>query len=96
LKEHSVIFKSGEKLIVADKSNLSECSDITNSPILYGCRTGICSTCLVNVTAGLDNLSPATSDEQELLAIIAPDTSTARLACQFEVLGDIEIEYLGK
>lgn len=96
MSEYRVKFSTGTSLEVEAGSNLSECSDITNSPILYGCRTGICSTCLIDVTKGIENLTPPTDDEKELLSIIAPDKPNARLACQFQVNGDIELEYLGK
>jgi ferredoxin len=93
---HTIKFSNGQSIVAPDNSNLSECSDITNSPVLYGCRTGICSTCLVNITKGIETLAPPKEDEIELLGIIAPDKPNARLACQFKLTGDLEIEYIGK
>ena len=49
-----------------------------NSPILFGCRTGICGTCLVIVDG---ETSPPDADEQEVLKMLAPDQPQARLAC---------------
>ncbi|MBE9098334.1 2Fe-2S iron-sulfur cluster-binding protein [Vacuolonema iberomarrocanum] len=59
-----------------------------NSPILFGCRTGICGTCLVAATG--DMLS-ADADEQEVLDILAPHCPTVRLACQIHAIGDLTL-----
>jgi ferredoxin len=78
-------------------SILSEHLTIDNSPVLFGCRTGICGTCLVEVLSQ-DNgdLPEPAEDEKELLEIVAPDNAKARLACQIELCADITIRYLGK
>ncbi|MBD2338464.1 (2Fe-2S)-binding protein [Calothrix sp. FACHB-156] len=68
--------------------NLSEHLTIQNSPVLFGCRTGICGTCLVEV---IGEISPPRSDEQEMLDTLAPDNQKARLACQVELTNNIEI-----
>ena len=75
---------------------MSEHLTIENSPVLFGCRTGICGTCLVEVEEERNGqlLAPA-ADESELLEIIAPDLSRARLACQIELRADIKINYIG-
>ncbi len=74
---------------LAHGANLSEHLDASNSPLLFGCRTGICGTCLVRVKG---EVPEASDDERELLEVLAPDDPHARLACQLCVLGDIEIE----
>lgn len=61
---------------------------VQNSPILFGCRTGICGTCLVTVTG---ETPPPDTDEQELLEVLAPNCPNARLACQLDVTHDLEI-----
>jgi len=68
---------------------LAEVLTVRNSPILFGCRTGLCGTCLVRATG---EMGPPDEDEQELLAVLAPDGPTARLACQIDLTGDIAIE----
>src|SRR5262245_276521 len=77
-------------------SILSECLNLANSPLLFGCRTGICGTCLIEVEAQENGelISPSV-DEKELLELIAPDNPRARLACQIELCADIRIRYLG-
>ena len=77
-------------------SILSEHLTVENSPVLFGCRTGICGTCLIEVQEEINGrLADATDDERELLEIIAPDNPKARLACQIELCADIKIKYIG-
>jgi ferredoxin len=68
--------------------NLAEYLTIENSPILFGCRTGICGTCLVVVEG---DIPPASLEEKELLEILAPENPKARLACQIQLTNDIKI-----
>jgi ferredoxin len=78
-------------------SVLSEHLTIGNSPVLFGCRTGICGTCLIEVLSEENgNLLQPSDDEKELLDIVAPDNVKARLACQIELCADIRIHYIGK
>jgi ferredoxin len=65
---------------------LAEVLTVQNSPVLFGCRTGICGTCVVGVVG---NVAAASQDELEILALYASDNPTARLACQLSVRGDV-------
>ncbi|WP_448268265.1 2Fe-2S iron-sulfur cluster-binding protein [Nostoc sp. DSM 114159] len=71
--------------------SLSEHLTIQNSPVLFGCRTGICGTCLVEV---IGDISPPQPDEQEMLETLAPNNLHTRLACQLDVTGNVEIRRL--
>jgi ferredoxin len=73
---------------LAPHSPLSSYLTIQNSPVLFGCRTGICGTCLVKVTG---NIAPPNLAERELLEILAPGDRQARLACQIDLTSDLEI-----
>lgn len=75
-------------LRLPEGSKLCEELDINNSPLLFGCRTGICGTCLVRVEAG--EVPPADADEQEMLEVYAPN-SGLRLACQLSVRSDMRL-----
>jgi ferredoxin len=88
--------ESHQTVTLARGSILSEHLTIENSPVLFGCRTGICGTCLIEVEEERNGrlLAPA-EDESELLEIIAPDIARARLACQVELQADIKIKYIG-
>ncbi len=68
---------------------LSEHLTVHNSPVLFGCRTGICGTCIVRVKG---DISPPNDEEKEVLAIIADGHPEARLACQIDLISDIEID----
>ncbi|MEL6553718.1 MAG: 2Fe-2S iron-sulfur cluster-binding protein [Cyanobacteria bacterium J06621_11] len=75
--------------LAADQTEpLSTQLTLQNSPILFGCRTGICGTCLVLATGDIQ--SP-TAEEQEVLDILVPGCATARLACQLKPTGDISL-----
>lgn len=71
--------------------NLSEHLTIQNSPVLFGCRTGICGTCLVEV---IGNIPAAKPDELEMLDTLVPKVQNARLACQIDLTANIEISRL--
>jgi ferredoxin len=68
--------------------SLSEHLTIQNSPVLFGCRTGICGTCLVKV---IGDIPAALADEREMLDTVAPNVENARLACQINLTDDVEI-----
>ncbi|MFN6479393.1 2Fe-2S iron-sulfur cluster binding domain-containing protein [Nostoc sp. DedQUE07] len=68
--------------------NLSEHLTIQNSPVLFGCRTGICGICLVEI---IGNIPPPEADEQEMLEMLAANYPHARLACQVNITGNVEI-----
>jgi ferredoxin len=70
---------------------LSVSLTLQNSPILFGCRTGICGTCLVIATG---DMVPPDAAEQEVLEIFAPNCPTARLACQIKPLGSLSLTRL--
>lgn len=75
--------------ILLDKhSLLSQDLTVQNSPVLFGCCTGICGTCLVVVKG---NISSPNQEEQELLDILAPGNNQVRLACQLDLTSDLEI-----
>jgi ferredoxin len=71
--------------------NLSEHLTVQNSPVLFGCRTGICGTCLVSIKG---DIPPASEEEKEILEIFASLNHHARLACQIQLTNDIEISPL--
>ncbi|MCG8671697.1 MAG: (2Fe-2S)-binding protein [Pseudomonadales bacterium] len=92
-KEHVVSFfdPAYQPVSVEEDELLSEVLDATNSPLLFGCRTGICGTCVIEVEG---ELPPADDDEKELLEIYAPGNPNARLACQIELTSSIRVRPL--
>lgn len=67
---------------------LSHHLTLQNSPVLFGCRTGLCGTCLVKVTG---EIPPPGLEEQEMLDALAPGAVNVRLACQIDLTADIAI-----
>ncbi len=70
-------------------SQLSECLTVQNSPVLFGCRTGICGTCLIEVEG---DIPPPNAEELEILEIFAPGKKQVRLACQIKLTNNIKIK----
>lgn len=77
-------------------SDFRHCLDLANSPILFGCRTGLCGTCLVEVSRveGGDLPGPD-AEEREILDVFAPGNARARLACQLSACAHVSLRYLG-
>ena len=63
-----------------------------NSPVLFGCRAGLCGTCLVSVEVLSGRLAAPDAAEADALEVYAPGTPTARLACQIDLTADLAIE----
>jgi ferredoxin len=73
-------------------SRLLDHLTMENSPVLFGCRAGMCGTCLIRVEATGDGLlDPPATAEVELLDIIAPGEPRARLACQIVLTADVRV-----
>jgi len=73
-------------------ANLSEVLTIENSPLLFGCRTGICGTCISRVEVRAGELPPPAEDEKDVLELLCPNEPKARLACQIRLSADLTIE----
>jgi ferredoxin len=56
--------------------------------ITFGCRSGKCGICSVRVVSGAENMSPRTSNEERLFALLEETDPAVRLACQSRVHGD--------
>jgi ferredoxin len=77
-------------------SRLLDHLTIENSPVLFGCRAGMCGTCLIRVEpVGPATLDPPAPSEVELLDIIAPAEPRARLACQVVLTTDVRVAVTG-
>ena len=96
----TLIPKNSQEEIVFDLeegSELSKVLDAKNSPLLFGCRTGICGTCLVEVLEGDEKSRESSGDEKELLEILCDDQSKSyRLACQMTCNQNLKLKVLGK
>lgn len=93
MKQHRIKFPHTDyaPAILPAGANLAENLSIVNSPMLFGCRSGICGTCLVHIELGYERLIPPSDNEREALEIYAPDDPRARLACQVSLVADISL-----
>jgi ferredoxin len=84
IAEEDVLLRIGESLLDAD--------DRIGLPLEFGCRGGACGTCLIEIVAGIDNVSAKTAEEEALIPALVPDAdATMRLACQIAILGPVQI-----
>ena len=74
---------------------LSEVLDGDHSPVFFGCKSGNCGTCLVEIDEeSFSKLPPPNEEERETLATMAADLPRARLACQLVASFPIRLKYL--
>jgi ferredoxin len=78
-----------DAISVTEGTELANILTVNNSPVLFGCRSGICGTCLVEVEEVNGKLPPPNEVEQETLSLHAPDNAKARLACQLDLTTSI-------
>lgn len=95
MRNYTITFLDSDaaEITLPDGSVLSEHLDAENSPVLFGCRAGICGTCLCEIYTNKNtNLHNPDNHEQEALDIYAPNNPHARLACQFILKSNITIK----
>jgi ferredoxin len=95
VKFHRVEFPGTrfEPVELPDLASLSLNLTVQNSPLLFGCRSGLCGTCLIAVETD-EPLRPPDSAEAEALEIYAPGNPCARLACQLVLSTGLRIRKL--
>lgn len=72
-------------------ASLKDVSIEGNLGIPFGCESGICSTCLIRIKSGAENLSERT-DQEEFTLEARGAAENERLACQCHINGDTEFE----
>jgi len=88
-------FEDSSKTISAETGRIfTEICDDYDTPIFFGCRAASCATCLIEVTQGLEHLSPITDGEDVILSLMAEGNPRARLACQCVINGSIAVKVL--
>ncbi|MCS5710314.1 2Fe-2S iron-sulfur cluster-binding protein [Candidatus Berkiella aquae] len=94
MKKYTINFIDSDKaqITLTEGSELCEHLTAINSPVLFGCRSGICGTCLCEIEAIQGQLPEPSFEEQDALALYAPSNKKARLACQVQLLADITIK----
>ncbi len=83
--------KDGISVDVPAGTALMNICDEHGASVAFSCRVGACTSCLVTVLSGLENLSPMTEQEKITLEGFGAKPNQ-RLACQVVVNGDCVIE----
>lgn len=68
-----------------DAVNLIELDEF----IMFGCKSGNCGTCVIQIIEGEHNLSRKTEREERLFELIGMTDPSMRLACQCRAFGDV-------
>lgn len=79
---------------VESGQTLTDICDQHPTSILFGCRDGVCGTCLIEVESGIESISGITEAEQDMLEIMAEGNPKARLGCQCVIHGDVRLKIL--
>ncbi len=89
-----VTFKNDGIIVeVPPGKNLKDACDENGSSIPFGCRNGVCGTCLSTITKGKENLEPADENEKMTLEGFGCQPPEKRLVCQCKMgSGDEEVE----
>ncbi|WP_235012162.1 2Fe-2S iron-sulfur cluster binding domain-containing protein [Caballeronia catudaia] len=56
--------------------------------IPFGCRSGACGACIIEVVSGAEALGARAPSERDFLASLGFDGGQFRLACQCRLMGD--------
>jgi ferredoxin len=84
---------TGQTAQCAAGASFHEVAENEGLGIPFGCSSGICCTCFIQIKSGKENLSAI--EDQELFTLEARGSETdgsVRLACQCRVNGDLEFE----
>ncbi len=83
---------TGAKAQAPIGSSFRDVAQAQNLDVPFGCESGICSTCLIQIGKGAEHLGPKTEQEEFTLDArgLAPDDMTTRLGCQCTVNGDVD------
>lgn len=79
---------TGEEFQLEDGAPIAEVCEEAGVP--FACTEGICGTCVIEVTEGMENLSNFTQEEEDFLG----DLDCERLACQCKIKnGCVKIKF---
>lgn len=73
---------TNEEKNLEDGSSIQEACEDAGVP--FACTEGVCGTCVIEVTEGMENLSEFTQEEQDFLG----ELGCERLACQCKIISD--------
>ncbi len=75
-------------------SSFKDVAESQGLDVAFGCASGICTTCLIKIGSGAENLGPKTEQEEFTLEArgVANEDMNTRLGCQCQINGDVEFE----
>lgn len=79
---------NNEEVELEDGSEIQPTCEEAGIP--FACTEGICGTCIIEVTEGMENLSAFTPEEEDFLG----DMDQERMACQCRILqGKVKVKF---
>ncbi|SFE23382.1 2Fe-2S iron-sulfur cluster binding domain-containing protein [Actinopolyspora alba] len=86
------ILPTGTKVVLPAKSRLTEIEfEILQKPIPFGCRSGSCGVCVIEVLEGSDSLGQPDDNELDFLEDLGRPGGDHRLACQCRLYGNAKV-----
>lgn len=76
-----LILNDDEEVTLGEMAPLKESCEDAGVP--FACEEGVCGTCVIEVTEGMENLSEFTEEEVDFLG----EQDSERLACQCKIKG---------
>ena len=91
-----VLIKPSLELVELPRnSTLTALEEVQETIIPFGCRSGACGSCAIEVLEGISNLTVADDRERLFLTTLGYPEQHYRLACQCRLQGDITIKPIG-
>ena len=85
----TLIFNGEEEVEVPDGEPIKSFCEEAGIP--FACEEGLCGTCLIEVSEGMENLSPFSQEEEDFLGY---PQGSERLACQCKLRsGSVRINF---
>lgn len=86
------ILPTGTEILLPAGSPLTEVEyEISQRLIPFGCRSGSCGACVIEVLEGLGSLGEPDDDELDFLEDLGRTGGSHRLACQCRLRGDATV-----
>lgn len=92
----NVLIKPSDEVIELPRNSvLTDLEEVQETIIPFGCRSGACGACAIEILEGLSNLPEADETERAFLVTLGYPEERYRLACQCRLQGDIMIRPVG-
>ncbi len=86
------ITTTDEEFSLPTNACLTDAEELKVNGLEFGCRSGACGICAIEVAEGGENIAPQKKRETKFLNFLGHNPETIRLACQCRVRGDIVIK----